>query len=256
MCKQRVGTAVPSWTAAYARSQGQFTKTDRVDARLLARYGERERPVATASTSPEHQRVVALMRRRAQIVKFQVMNANQAGSALTDEVRASCDDVNAMLLEQIQLLNAQITAVLQTTPELATRREQLETIPGIGPVTSSWLIGILPELGLIQQKKLAALAGVAPHPTQSGARRGRNHIRGGRRDVTKALFLAARVAIRHEPYFQTYFQNYMARPGKAYKMGVIAVANKLLRLLSIMVRDGLTWQETRAYQDARQTPAS
>lgn len=245
----------PSWTAHYARSQGRWTKTDRVDARVLARYGEREHPAATPVTSPAQQQVVALMRRRAQVVKLRVMNSNQAGSALSDEVRASCDAVTAMLEDQIRLLDTRIAEVLRTTPELAARRDQLETMPGVGPVTSSWLIGALPELGTLDRRKLASLAGVAPHPRQSGTRKGRGHIRGGRKDVTKALFLAARVAIRHEPYFHQYFQAYMTRPGKAYKMGVIAVANKMVTLLSVMVRDGLTWQETDAYRSAHPTPA-
>lgn len=240
----------PSWTAHYARSQGQLAKNDRVDARLLARYGDRERPAATPVTSPAQQQVVALMRRRAQVVKLRVMNTNQAGSALSDEVRASCDAVTTVLLDQIRVLDTMIADVLRTSPVLAAQRDQLESMPGVGPVTSSWLIGALPELGTLDRRKLASLAGVAPHPRQSGTRTGRGHIRGGRKDVTKALFLAARVALRYERYFQQYFQTYMARPGKAYKMGVIAVANKMLTLLSVMVRDGLTWTETEAYKSA------
>lgn len=238
----------PGWTAAYAASQGRLGKTDRVDARLLARYGAREEPAATPVKSPVQRRVMALMRRRSQLVKLRVMNLNQAGSAPNAEIVGSCDAVTAMLETQIAELEATMAGILATDPSLQARDIQLQSMTGIGSVTSTWLLCALPELGELDRRKIAALAGVAPHPQQSGTRMRRGRIRGGRVMVTKALFLAARVAIRHDPYFQAYFARYMARPGKEYKMGVIAVANKMLTLLSVMVRDGLLWTETNAYK--------
>lgn len=238
----------PSWIADYAGSRGRLGKTDRVDARLLARYGLKETPAPTPVKSPAQQRVIALIRRRSQVAKQRVATRNQASSAIGQDAVASCERVIASLETEIATLEALIAEVLATDPGLQARAVQLQSMPGIGAVTSTWLIGALPELGELDRRPLAALAGVAPHPAHSGTRHGAGRIRGGRRDVTKALFLAARVAARHDPVFRTYFDAYMARPGKEYKMGIIAVANKMLTLLSVMVRDGLLWSETRAYQ--------
>lgn len=246
----------PKWIADYAGSRGRLGKTDRVDARLLARYGAREEPAATPVKSPVQRRVMALIRRRAQVAKLRVMNLNQTTSTDSAEIVASCATLTAAFDAEIAQLDATIATVLASDPGLEARATQLQSMPGVGPVTATWLIGALPELGELERRPLAALAGVAPHPQQSGGSTGRGRIRGGRRDVTKALFLAARVAVRHAPYFRDYFQEYMARPGKEYKMGIIAVANRMLTLLSIMVRDGLMWTETRAYQTTQTARAA
>lgn len=241
----------PSWTAAYAGSRGQLGKTDRSDARMLARYGAKEQPDPTPVRSPDQQRVVALMRRREQVVKMRVMNQHQASSAPTAEIVDFCTETIAALETQITTLKTRIAELLAADQALQARVTQLQSMPGIGPVGSTWLIGMLPELGELDRRQLASLAGVAPHPHHSGTRRPRGHIRGGRRQLTRALYLCARVAAQHDPYFHRYFTNYMARPGKEYKMGIIAVANKMLTLLSVMVRDGLLWTETRAYQSVQ-----
>lgn len=244
----------PSWTANYAASRGQLGKTDRVDARLLARYGSKEDPAATPVKSPVQRRVMALMRRRSQVTKMRVMNLNQAGAAADAEIVAYCDTMTAAFEAQIAELDAAIAGILATDPSLQATTAQLQSMTGIGPVTSTWLICALPELGELDRRKIASLAGVAPHPKQSGTSRRVGRIRGGRAPVTKALFLAARVAIRHDPYFHAYFTNYMRRPGKEYKMGVIAVAYKMLTLLSVMVRDGLLWTDMDAYKSAIAAP--
>lgn len=237
----------PSWTAAYARSRGQLGKTDRRDARMLARYGTREQPVATPVHSPVQRRVVAFMRRREQVAKMRVMNLNQTSSTADAEIVAFCTTITAAFDAQLADLEATIAELLATDPSLQATATQLQSMPGIGPVTSTWLLCALPELGTLERRKLAALAGVAPHPKQSGSSvRMTSRIRGGRPTVTRALFLAARVAIRYNPSFQGSFDRYRQRPGKAYKMGVIAVANKMLTLLSVMVREGLMWSETNA----------
>lgn len=244
----------PKWIADYAGSRGRLGKTDRVDARLLARYGSKETPAPTPAKSPAQRRVMALIRRRAQVAKLRVMNLNQASSSPCAEIVTSCELLTVAFETEIARLDAAIAEVLASDPGLQARAVQLQSMPGIGPVTATWLIGALPELGELDRRKLAALAGVAPHPTQSGQHTRAGRIRGGRRDITKALFLAARVAARHDPYFRGYFQAYMARPAKEYKMGVIAVANKMLTLLSVMVRDGLLWTDTNAYRSLCDAP--
>lgn len=241
----------PKWIADDAGSRGRLGKTDPVDARLLARYGVKETPAATPVRSPAQRRVMALIRRRAQVAKLRVMNLNQASSTSETEIVTSCDLLTAAFAAEIDRLDATIAEVLAADPGLQARAVQLQSMPGIGPVTATWLIGALPELGEVDRRKIAALAGVAPHPTQSGTQKRDGRIRGGRRDITKALFLAARVAVRHDPYFRAYFQASMARPGKEYKMGVIATANRMLTLLSVMVRDGLLWTQTDTCQRAR-----
>ena len=197
---------------------------------------------------------MALIRRRSQVAKLRVMNLNQAASSIRAEIITSCDLLTVAFETEIARLDTTIAEAVATDPGLQARAVQLQSMPGIGPVTATWLLGALPELGELDRRKLAALAGVAPHPTHSGTQHREGHIRGGRRDITTALFLSARVAARHDPYFRASFQAYMARPDKADKMGVIAVANKMLTLLSVMVRDGLLWTDTNAYRSIRDAP--
>lgn len=157
----------PSWTAHYAGSRGTYGKTDRGDARMLARYGAREQPEATPVRSPAQRRVVALMRRREQVVKMRVMNQNQASSASTAEIVGFCDAMIICCEAQIVALDTRIAELLATDPALQARAAHLQSMPGIGPVGSTWLIGMLPELGELDRRQIASLAGV-----ERGARGG------------------------------------------------------------------------------------
>lgn len=240
----------PAWSHAFAGSTGRLKKTDRTDAHMLARYGVEKHPAPTPLKSAQQQRLTALIRRRGQLVKLAVMEQNRRSSALPDDPVASIDAVLACVQDQITQLEAEMAALIASDACLQARAQQLRSMPGIGPVVSTWLLGCLPELGTLDRRAIAALAGVAPHPRESGRRTGYRAIQGGRPEIRRMLYMAAQTAVHHAPYFQAYFAAYMRRPGKEYKMGIIATAHKMLTILSAMVRDGLLWEDTRAAHTA------
>jgi transposase len=135
----------------------------------------------------------------------------------------------------IERLQAAIDALLASAPDLAALRRRLQTAPGVGPVTAVTLIALLPELGQRSGKTIAALAGLAPFNNDSGALRGQRHIRGGRRRVRQALYMAALAAIRGTSRFANHYRQVAARSGHA-KVAIIAVARKLLVALNAMAR--------------------
>lgn len=238
----------PAWSHHFAGSEGCSKKTDRTDAQLLARYGAEKQPIPTPVKSPHQRRLTALIQRRAQRVTLQVMEQNRRTGALPDDPVDSIDAVLAVVQEQIAALNAQIEEVVAADVAMQTRAHQMRSMPGIGPVVRTWLPSCLPELGDLDRRAIAALAGVAPHPRERGGGKTRRAIRGGRPEIRRALSMAAQTAAHHGPYFKEYFFRDMGRPGKEYTMGAIAVANKMLTIRSAMVRDGLMWEDTRAYQ--------
>lgn len=245
----------PAWSHAFARSTGRFKKTDHADAQMLARYGVEKRPAPTPVKSTQQQRLTALIRRRGQLVKLAVMEQNRRSSALPDDPVASIEAVLACVQDQITQLETEMATLIASDAHLQARAHQLQSMPGIGPVVSTWLLGCLPELGTLDRRAIAALAGVAPHPRESGRRTGYRAIQGGRPEIRRMLYMAAQTAVHHAPYFHAYFAAYMRRPGKEYKMGIIATANKMLTILTAMVRDGLLWEDTRAAKSVPSTPA-
>lgn len=227
----------------FADSLGQKAKTDRIDALVLAWYGQQRHPVPRPVPDPARRQLQALVTRRAQVTKLLTMERNRAHDpeAVHDSVARAVAFYRA---EQRQLERA-IAALIAATPALAEPAARLTSVPGIGPIIAATLLAALPELGHATPKQLAALVGVAPFARDSGTRRGERHIAGGRPDVRQALYQAVIVMRRHNPVISAYQTALMTR-GKAFKVAAIAAAHKLLGLLNAMLRDGLDWSQTRA----------
>lgn len=236
----------PSWISHYARSQGKRAKTDRGDARLLACYGQqhqlRPRPLLDATG----RELAALVARRADLIKLRAMEkARQhtaAGVALVD-----IQDHLVYLTHRIAVLEGTIRAVATADPFWNRRVTILRSVPGIGPVLSVLLAVRLAELGVVDRRQIASLAGVAPHPRDSGTWRGRRAIGGGRRDVCKALFQGSLVMAQHNRPMQIHYRQLRDR-GKDHKLALIAVARRMVGILNAMVRDDLLWAETKVGQ--------
>lgn len=246
----------PMWAKAFRHSEGAYAKTDRADARLLARYGQQKQPAPTALPSEAQARVRTLTRRREQLVKMRVMEKNRQQTATDPLINASIAAMIAALTEQIREMTAAMEAAVAADPQLAHRSALLQSMPGIGAILSTWLVCALPELGGLEPKALASLAGVAPHPQESGRRHGQRQIRGGRPEVRKALYQAANSARLWNPLIQVWYRHLTTINGLAHHEALIACGHKILRILSAMVRDNLTWTQTKAYQSIAETTAT
>ncbi len=238
----------PSGTKAFARSLGQRAKTDPVDAALLARYAQERQPAPTPLPSDTARQIKELVSCREDLVKLKVMEQHrqQMATALSQPVH---EVIIITLRDQITWLERQIADLIASDPALAQRVTQLQTVPGIGRTLSATLIVALPELGALGRTEIASLAGLAPHPQDSGTRHGYRRIVGGRRDVCKALSQMATTANRCNPVIHAHYQQLRSR-GKPHKVAVVACARRMLGILTAMLRDGLTWHETKVGQGA------
>lgn len=243
-----VAVVNPSWTPAFARSEGRRTKTDRSDAHLLARYAQQKQPAVTLIPAEVARQLAALIGFREHLVKQLVMaqNRQHTAAAIVQPLQA---ELIASLTAQRERVTAAIAALVARDPALQAQVAQLQTVPGIGPVVSVTLVARLPELGRLDRRAIASLAGVAPHPRASGKWRDHRAIGGGRRDVCKTLYQMAQSTIRWEPTIRAQYRHLTEHDHRPHKVAVIACARRMLGILTAMVRDGLTWQQTRVGQE-------
>lgn len=236
----------PSWLHYFGRSQGQRAKTDRGDARLLAAYAQREGAIPRPVPSETTRLLTALLARRNELTKMLVMEKNRRHT-IPELLRDELEDHIANLLGRRQVIEQQLQGLVAQDPFWTRRVAILRSIPGIGPILSVTLAVRLLELGDLTRQELAALAGVAPHPHDSGTHRGRRMTNGGRRDVCKALYQGSVVMRTHNPPMRAHFEQLQAR-GKERNVALIAVARRSLGIMTAMVRDDLLWQDTKVGQ--------
>ena len=236
----RVAVVNPKRVRDFARSLGLLAKTDRLDARVLALFGERLRPAATRLPSRQLRDLRELLRHLDALVGLRAQQRTRKWQLQGAAVLASAERVIASLSQEIALLEQQVEQALREQPAACQRATQLRTAPGIGPKTCWALLADLPELGQLSARQAAALAGLAPLARDSGQFRGRRRIAGGRPRVRKALYLAARAAVRCDPHLAAFRARLLA-VGKPKQVALIAVARKLLVALNAMIRDDRPW---------------
>ena len=221
----------------FARAGGRPAKTDRLDARLLAEYGARMRPDPTPP--PDENRLVlrALVDRRRTLVETRKAERQRIARASRPRVAASLQRIVAALDAEIAALETEIRALIAEARALRERARRLLSCPGIGPATAAVLLAELPELGRVRGTEIAALAGVAPHPRDSGARRGTRFISGGRKPVRDAMFMAATSAALCSTSHFAHHYNHLRHRGKPHKVALIAIVRKILVTLNAMLRD-------------------
>jgi transposase len=241
-----VAVSNPRQVHHWIQSQGQRAKTDQLDAQLLARYGAQCHPTPTTPPTQIQRTIAALIDRRQQLIKDQTRLGHQLAEA--DPVVA--DDIAAQLAEvKAHLATIDARIATQTAADAPTHQRvaQLVTAPGIAQTTATRLAVELPELGRLSGKQIAALVGVAPFDQQSGRWRGPARIGGGRASLRHALYLPTLTAIRCDPTLHAFYDRLRAA-GKSVKQARIACLRRLLGILNAMVRDGLTWSQTKIGQ--------
>lgn len=222
---------------AFIRSFGTLAKSDALDARALAHYGQ-ERHAGLArwqAPDPARERLQTLVLTRADLVAQRTACTNRLAAPGAEPVRACLEAVRACLATQIHALDAAIARLVRTA-DLAQAERVLRTIPGIGATTAAALLALMPELGRIDRRQAAALAGVAPHPNQSGTRDGYRRTRGGRPEVKRVLFLAALTASRCNPGLKAVYQR-LCQAGKKPIVAITALMRRLVVIANARLRD-------------------
>lgn len=226
---------------AFIRSFGTLGKTDTLDARALAKYGEERHHhlPRCKPTSKSREKLSSLVLLRQAMVRDHTAWSNrcQAPTALI----GFTDPIRQALAQQIAALEADIQALIDNCQEIARDIATLRTIKGIGPVTAPSLFALMPELGTLIGKKAASLAGLAPHPNQSGTRNGYRPVKGGRPEIKRLLFMAAMTARKYDPKLKTFYERLIAN-GKKPIVALTAVMRKIIVIANARLRDSYQQQ--------------
>jgi transposase len=226
----------PARARDFARASGRIAKTDAIDAAMLAAFARVMAPAQTQEASPARKALSLLAKRRDQLVAMRAQEKNRVSEAVDAQAGAGVRRHITFLDDEIDDIETAIAGHIAADDALAEEAGLLRSAPGVGPVAATQLLALMPELGRTGPKQIAALAGLAPMNTDSGALRGRRKIAGGRKRVRDALYMAALNAVRRTGPFKTFYDRLLAA-GKAKKLALIAVARKLLGVLNAMVRD-------------------
>jgi len=230
----------PRQVRAFAAALGLRAKTDPIDATVIARFAAATKPEIRALPDEETQRLADLVARRRQIIDM-IVAERQRQKRATKRTAKSIVRLLAALQKELSNIDQDIDDSVRGSPAWREKEDLLRSVPGIGDVTARTLIAELPELGRLDRREIAALAGLAPWTRQSGQWRGKSFIGGGRASVRSRLFMAAMVASRHNPALKAFHQRLLAA-GKPKMVAIVAVARKLLTILNAILRDQTPWQ--------------
>ncbi len=226
----------PRQAREFARATGRLAKTDRVDAAMLAEMGRALRLEPSPPRAQERVRLAELMARRDDLSDMRRREANRIKQARDAWVKKDIKTVLRALERRLVRVEAEISARIEADEALARDAARLQSMPGIGPILAASLVARLPELGRLDRRAIASLAGLAPHACDSGVFRGKRRIWGGRAEVRRSLYLAGFIASRYDPRLRA-FRSRLEAAGKPTKVAIVAVARKLLTILNAMFRD-------------------
>jgi transposase len=235
-----VVVANPRQVRDFGRSTGQLAKTDTLDADLLALFAERVQPEPRPLPDAALRDLDALITRRRQLLEMLTAERNRLLQA-SPTVRRNIRQHVRWLERQVTAVDRDLDDMIHKSPVWRAKENLLRSVPGVGPVVSRTLLAELPELGALNRKQVAALAGVAPLARDSGTLRGKRLVWGGRAPVRAALYMAALVAARHNSVIRAFYRRLVAA-GKPKKVALTACMRKLLTILNAMVRTNCRWQ--------------
>lgn len=226
---------------AFARATGALAKTDPIDARLIAQYIAFRLDSGRRLPAENVRHLNALSAKRRQLVELRKRLKCQIQQHHDPELVSLDNELLDVLSRQIKKLEDAVQTQINTDPQLQRHAKILRSIPGVGPVLCAVRIGEMPELGTINDKQIAALAGVAPINNDSGRTEGKRSIKGGRYNVRCLLYQAALVASTHNQYLKV-FAKRLKQKGKPHKVILIAVARKLLVIANALVAKNQLWR--------------
>jgi transposase len=230
----------PLQARRFAQAIGQRAKTDAVDAAMLARFGALVQPPARPTASETLDAMKELLVARRALVKDRVASLNREQTLRSSLLKRLADQRLRQIKRQIATVDAALRDLCQTDPALKARFNILVSIPGIGELTALTMLIEMPELGTIEHKCVASLAGLAPMARDSGQKNGKRFIRGGRAQIRQALYMPALVAVRFNAAMKEKYQAFIAA-GKPPKVALTAVMRKLAILANALLRDKRNW---------------
>lgn len=227
----------PRQVRDFAKAMNILAKTDRLDAKVLALYGQRIQPPATAMPSEKEQQLQALAVRKRQLVDMRQRERNRIHRTNDPDAIASIERILEVVCADIEKIDEAMDALIATMPEIEAKRELADSIPGIAANTATAIVTGLSELGRLSTRKLKKLVGVAPLNDDSSKRHGERHIAGGRAPLRQALYMAAQTGYRHNPVLKKLYDRLRAR-GKCHKAAIIACVAKLITILNAIFKSG------------------
>lgn len=233
----------PRQVRDFARAMGILAKTDKIDALVLARFGEKINPQLRPLPDAQSSTFADLLSRRRQLVEMRTSELNRRQQCVDSKVKSSINAMLKTIERQITLIEQELDDQIKGSPLWQHKVDLLSSVPGIGAVVARTLLVDLPELGAISRQKIAALVGVAPLNCDSGTMRGKRMVWGGRAVVRRTLYMAALVGARFNPVLRRYYQR-LVTAGKPKKAALIAVLRKLLVILNAMIRNNTPWRST------------
>ena len=239
-----VAVVNPTRVRRFAEGLGILAKTDQIDAQVIAHFASVVRPPVNSRQTPLEEQLAAFVERRRQLLVELTAEKNRL-STCPDCVRDDVEEHIAWLEERIGLLETDIQVCIGLQPEWQARAEIIDSVPGVGVVTATTMVAELPELGQLNRQKIAALVGVAPFNKDSGPKKGKRRIFGGRSGVRSTLYMAALSATRFNPVIRAFYEKLLQR-GKEKKVALTACMRKLLVIINAMVRKGEAWKVSPA----------
>jgi len=230
----------PAQVRAFATALGRRAKTDPIDAQVIAHFAAATKPQVRPLPDAATQALADLVARRRQIIQM-IVAEGQREKRASPRAKKSIMRLLKTLRSELSALDADIDENVRGSPVWREKEDLLASVPGVGPITARTMLAELPELGSLDRRQIAALAGLAPFTRQSGKWRGKSFIGGGRASVRAVLFMAAMTAVRWNPTLRA-FHHRLRNAGKPKMVALIAVARKLLTMLNAILRDKTKWQ--------------
>ena len=220
----------------FAKAKGRLAKTDKIDAQILVAFAETFHPEPLGLPDPLQQELAALVKHRAHLLTQITQNNNLAETLADKKLLTLVARTVAFLRKQADQLETLMADKISQSPSLAAKAQRLQQVQGIGSLSATALIALMPELGSLSDTQAAALAGVAPFNRDSGQYRGQRHIAGGRSQVRSVLYMAALVASRHNPVLKSLYLRLLAN-GKAKKLALTVLMRKLIVLANRLLKN-------------------
>jgi transposase len=229
----------------FAKAVGQLAKTDKIDAQIIARFAAQVRPPLRDFLDDKARKLKALVARKNQLVAMHVAERNRLEHAVDKAIVRSIKRSLKNLQRQIEQLQQHLVDAIAQDDELQHKADLLDSAPGIGPATAALLVAHMPELGQLNRRQIAALAGVAPMNRDSGAYKGKRMTGGGRSQVRAGLYMPVVSAVRWNPTIRTFYQRLVAK-GKTKMTALVAAMRKLLTILNLMIAKNEPWNPNYA----------
>ena len=236
-----VAVVNPRQVRDFAKAMNQLAKTDKIDARVIARFAQVMHPRVTEKPCKDRVKLDALVTRRRQVIHMIIAERNRIDRTDDRDMRRMMEQAIALYAQQRQQLEQQIETQIKQNEQLQQRQRIVQSLPGVGPAVAATLLAELPELGQLNRQQIAKLVGVAPINRDSGTLRGKRMTGPGRTAVRNMLYMAALVAMRHNPVIKAFYHR-LVQAGKTKMTALVAAMRKILVILNAMVKKQQMWE--------------